>query len=43
MFDKCIDLWFGRHKSTEEMQGSANEEFILQCIKTNDWVHDVFD
>ena len=44
VFDKCIDSWFGRHKSTEEMQqGSANEEFILQRIKTNDWVHDVFE
>jgi hypothetical protein len=44
LFNKCIDSWFGRHKSTDEMQqGSANKQFLFQCIKTNDWVNDIFE
>jgi hypothetical protein len=44
LFNKCVNSWFGRHKSTVCMQqGSANESFIVQRLQQQEWVTDVFE
>jgi hypothetical protein len=44
LMDKCIGSWFDRHKSTDAMkQGRVNEEFVVQRLMGEAYVHDVFE
>ena len=44
MLDKCIDSWFGRHSSSDNMrQGTENENFVLQRLTCEKWISDIFE